>query len=136
MVSFICTNSPLFSSLCILRAHLYAPGNESQVNARKIASQSDKATAELVAAQAILQVTLKHNNLTLDNIRLRNLTQLEWLSTLGEEENWDDWRNLGTVQLGTLNMKSLFTSFQGLSRLVIQYYDYPFVLELQFIDRV
>lgn len=99
---------------CILWAHLYAPGDEPQVDAKKIASQSDEATAELVAAQAIVQAILKHNNLTLDDIRPRDLTQLEWLSTLGEGEDWEDWRDPGTVRLGVPDMRSLFTSFQGL----------------------
>lgn len=99
---------------CILWANLYAPADVSPVEAKKDIGQSEEAKSDLVAAQAIVEAILLHNDLTLDDVRPKDLSQMEWLSTLGEGEDWVDWRDPGTVRLEIPDLKKYFIVCEAL----------------------
>ena len=58
-----------------------------------------KSDRNLAAAQLIVEAILNFNDITIDDIRPRDLSDHEWLCRLGEGVDWEDWKDPGSERL-------------------------------------
>ncbi len=94
----------------LLWAHLYAPGD---IDPEDPAFKYDvESLGEHAAAQAVVEAILEHNDIFLLDIQPEPLENFHWLSRIGEGEDWEDWRDPGTVRLSIPDMRKYFYEYE------------------------
>lgn len=94
----------------LLWAHMYAPGDFDIGEEDFIYDQESK--GELAAAQAIVEAILEHNDLFLEDIQPEPFSEYRWLSSIGEGDDWSDWRDPGKATLAVPDMRGYFTQWK------------------------
>ena len=91
----------------ILWAYVYAPGDTDDPKD----TPDKESKGDHAAAQSVVEAILEHNHITRLDIQPEPLENFSWLSSIGEGDDWTDWKDPGTVRLEIPDLRSFFTEY-------------------------